>query len=130
MMKLDFTRIDILKCLIISRAGISRKGILSLTGWCPNYVDKALSRLRKEGLILTERGFMNATYYPRAALIDNFTVTRDMLEYLELAEPGILPTRKKKRDNGIFEQCRSSPHQQRMMWFYGRHSFPGFKTLA
>lgn len=84
-----------------------------------------------QGLFTTRRvenkgrcGFKCNAYYPTKKLLDSFTVTSEMREYLGLTDVDLNTGKLKRKNNTIFEYCKQSPATKRILWFYGRGDLP------
>ena len=129
----EITLRDIIKAIVIMKPGsttaIIQKMILSNppTGT----VTTAIHSIKEQGLFYTRKvpnkgrpGFTCYAYYPTNLLLDSFTVTRDMQEYLGLTEVKLKPKKLKRENNTVFDDCKQSPATKRVLWFYGRGELP------
>ena len=73
---------------------------------------------------IVEQGFKCNAYYPTKKLLDSFTVTREMREYLGLDDIELNKGKLKRKDNTIFDYCKQSPVTKRILWFYGCGELP------
>ena len=124
---------DIIKAIVVLKPGsttaIIQKMILSNTP--AGTVTTAIHSIKEQGLFYTRKvpnkcrpGFTCFAYYPTNLLLDSFTVTREMIEYLGLTEVKLKPRKLKREDNTVFESCKQSPAMKRVLWFYGRGELP------
>lgn len=87
-------------------------------------VTTAIHSIKEQGLFYTRKvpnkgrpGFTCFAYYPTKLLLDSFTVTREMIEYLGLSEAKLKPKKLKREDNTVFESCKQSEAMKRVLWF-------------
>lgn len=129
----EITLRDIIKAIVILKPGsttaIIQKMILSNPP--AGTVTTAMHSIKEQGLFYTRKvpnkgrpGFTCLAYYPTNFLLDSFTVTREMIEYLGLTEVKLKPKKLRREDNTIFEFCKQSPSMKRVLWFYGRGELP------
>lgn len=129
----EITLRDIIKAIVIlkpcSTAAIIQKMILSNPP--AGTVTTAIHSIKEQGLFYTRKvpnkgrpGFTCFAYYPTNLLLDSFTVTREMQEYLGLTDVKLKPKKLKREDNTVFESCKQSPAMKRVLWFYGRGELP------
>lgn len=132
----EITLRDIIKAIVILKPGsttaIIQKMILSNPP--SGTVTTAIHSIKDQGLFYTRKvpnkgrpgftGFTCFAYYPTNLLLDSFTVTREMQEYLGLTEVKLKPKKLKREDNTVFESCKQSPATKRVLWFYGRGDLP------
>lgn len=124
---------DIIKAIVILKPGVTLavvqrmiwtktpKATISTAIHC--FVEQGLFTTRRVGNKGRPRFKCNA-YYPTKKLLDSFTVTREMREYLGLDDIDLKPGKMKRKDNAIFESCKQSPATKRILWFYGRGELP------
>lgn len=124
---------DIIKAIVVLKPGsttaIIQKMILSNP--TAGTVTTAIHSIKEQGLFYTRKvpnkgrpGFTCYAYYPTNLLLDSFTVTRDMQEYLGLTEVKLKPKKLKRENNAVFEDCKQSPATKRVLWFYGMGELP------
>lgn len=129
----EITLRDIIKAIVILKPGsttaIIQKMILSNPP--AGTVTTAIHSIKEQGLFYTRKvpnkgrpGFTCFAYYPTNSLLDSFTVTREMIDYLGLTEVKLKPRKLKREDNSVFEACKQSPAMKRVLWFYGRGDLP------
>ena len=129
----EITLRDIIKAIVVLKPGsttaIIQKMILSNPP--AGTVTTAIHSIKEQGLFYTRKvpnkgrpGFTCYAYYPTNLLLDSFTVTREMVEYLGLTEVKLKPRKLKREDNTVFEFCKQSPAMKRILWFYGRGELP------
>ena len=129
----EITLRDIIKAIVVLKPGsttaIIQKMILSNPP--AGTVTTAIHSIKEQGLFYTRKvpnkgrhGFTCFAYYPTNLLLDSFTVTREMIEYLGLSEVKLKPKKLKREDNTVFEFCKQSPAMKRVLWFYGRGEIP------
>lgn len=129
----EITLRDIIKSIVILKPGsttaIIQKMILSNPP--AGTVTTAIHSIKEQRLFYTRKvpnkgrpGFTCYAYYPTKLLLDSFTVTREMIEYLGLSEVKLKPKKLKREDNTVFESCKQSPAMKRVLWFYGRGEIP------
>ena len=129
----EITLRDIIKAIVILKPGsttaIIQKMILSSPP--SGTVTTAIHSIKDQGLFYTRKvpnkgrpGFTCYAYYPTNLLLDSFTVTREMIEYLGLTEVKLRPKKLRREDNTVFEFCKQSSTTKRVLWFYGCGEFP------
>lgn len=129
----EITLRDIIKAIVVLKSGsttaIIQKMILSNPP--AGTVTTAIHGIKEQGLFYTRKvpnkgrpGFTCYAYYPTNLLLDSFTVTREMIEYLGLSEVKMKPKKLRREDNTVFEFCKQSPAMKRILWFYGRGELP------
>lgn len=129
----EITLRDIIKAIVILKPGsttaIIQKMILSNPP--AGTVTTAIHSIKEQGLFYTRKvpnkgrpGFTCYAYHPTNLLLDSFTVTREMIEYLGLSEVKLKPKKLRREDNTVFEFCKQSPATKRILWFYGRGELP------
>ena len=129
----EITLRDIIKAIVVLKPGsttaIIQKMILSNPP--AGTVTTAIHSIKEQGLFYTRKvpnkgrpGFTCYAYYPTNLLLDSFTVTREMVEYLGLSEVRLRPKKLRWEDNAVFEFCKQSPAMKRVLWFYGRGELP------
>lgn len=129
----EITLRDIIKAIVVLKPGsttaIIQKMILSNPP--AGTVTTAIHSIKEQGLFYTSKvpnkgrpGFTCYAYYPTNLLLDSFTVTREMVEYLGLSEVKLKPKKLRREDNTVFESCKQSPAMKRILWFYGRGDLP------
>lgn len=124
---------DIIKAIVILKPGATMAVIQRMI-WTKTpsaTIGTALHFIVAQGLFKTRRvgnkgrpGFKCNAYYPTKKLVDSFTVTSKMREYLGLTDFDLNPVKVKRKRNTIFESCKQSPATQRILWFYGRGELP------
>lgn len=124
---------DIIKAIVILKPGVTMAVIQRMI-WTKTpsaTIGTALHCIVAQGLFTTRRvgnkgrpGFKCNAYYPTKKLLDSFTVTREMREYLGLDDIELNPVKPKRKGNTIFESCKQSQATQRILWFYGRGELP------
>lgn len=124
---------DIIKAIVILKPGVTMAVIQRMI-WTKTpsaTIVTALHCMAAQGLFTTRRvgnkgrsGFKCNAYYPTKKLLDSFTVTSEMREYLGLTDADINPGKVKRKHNTIFESCKQSPATKRILWFYGRGELP------
>ena len=125
----EITLRDIIKAIVILKPGSTTaivKGMI-LESVLPGSITTAMHGIKDQGLFYSRRvpnkgrpGFTCMAYYPTKKLLDSFTVTREMQEYLGLTEVKLKPKKLRREDNTVFESCKQSPATKRVLWFYGR----------
>ena len=129
----EITLRDIIKAIVVLKPGsttaIIQKMILSSP--TASTVTTAIHSIKEQGLFYTRKvpnkgrpGFTCFAYCPTNLLLDSFTVTREMVEYLGLSEVKMKPKKLRREDNTVFESCKQSPATKRVLWFYGRGDLP------
>ena len=124
---------DIIKAIVVLKPGsttaIIQKMILSSPP--AGTVTTAIHSIKEQGLFYTRKvpnkgrpGFTCFAYYPTNLLLDSFTVTMEMIEYLGLTELKMRTKKLRREDNTVFEFCKQSPAMKRVLWFYGRGELP------
>lgn len=125
----EITLRDIIKAIVILKPGVTLSVIRQMI-----WAQTAMTTLETATHAITEQGFFTSNkvenkgrpgyrchaYYPTKKLLDSFTVTREMQEYLGLTEVKLKPKKLKREDNTVFESCKQSPAMKRVLWFYGR----------
>lgn len=129
----EITLRDIIKAIVILKPGVSLAVVQQMI-WAKtarSTLAIALHNLKDQGLFSSDKvdnkfrpGFKCHVYYPTKKLLDSFTVTREMQEYLGLTEVKLKPKKLKREDNTVFESCKQSPAMKRVLWFYGRCELP------
>ena len=129
----EITLRDIIKAIVILKPGATMVVIHRMI-WTKTpiaTIGTALHCMAAQGLFTTRRvenkgrrGFKCNAYYPTKKLLDSFTVTREMREYLGLNDIELNPGKPKRKNNTIFESCKQSPATKRILWFYGRGELP------
>lgn len=129
----EITLRDIIKAIVILKPGATL-AIVQQMIWAKtarSTLAIALHSLKDQGLFSSHKvenkfrpGFKCHAYYPTQKLLDSFTVTREMQEYLGLTEVKLKPKKLKREDNTVFESCKQSPATKRVLWFYGRGELP------
>jgi len=124
---------DIIKAIVILKPGVTMAVIQRMI-WTKTpsaTIGTALHCIVAQGLFTTRRienkgrrGFKCNAYYPTKKLLDSFTVTSEMREYLELTDVDMNPRMVKRKYNAVFESCKQSPATKRILWFYGRGDLP------
>lgn len=132
----EITLRDIIKAIVILKPGsttaIIQKMILSNPP--SGTVTTAIHSIKEQGLFYTRKvpnkgrpGFTCFAYYPTNLLLDSFTVTREMVEYLGLSEVKMKPKKLRREDNTVFESCKQSPAMKRVLWLYGKGDLPSLQ---
>lgn len=129
----EITLRDIIKAIVILKPGATL-AIVQQMIWAKTAratIAIALHSLKDQGLFSSHKvenkfrpGFKCHAYYPTQKLLDSFTVTREMQEYLGLTEVKLKPKKLRREDNAVFESCKQSPATKRILWFYGRGDLP------
>lgn len=124
---------DIIKAIVILKPGVTMAVIQRMV-WTKTpsaTIGTALHCMVAQGLFTTRRvenkgrrGFKCNAYYPTKKLLDSFTVTSEMREYLGLDDIELNKGKLKRKGNTIFEYCKQSPATKRILWFYGRGELP------
>ena len=124
---------DIIKAIVILKPGATMAVIQRMI-WTKTpsaTIGTALHCIVEQGLFTTRmvenkgrRGFKCNAYYPTKKLLDSFTVTREMREYLGLDDIELNKGKLKRKDNTIFDYCKQSPVTKRILWFYGCGELP------
>ena len=124
---------DIIKAIVILKPGVALAVVQRMI-WTKTpsaTIATALHCIVAQGLFKTRRiedkgrrGFKCNAYYPTKKLLDSFTVTREMREYLGLDDIELNTGKLKRKNNTIFESCKQSPATKRILWFYGRGELP------
>ena len=124
---------DIIKAIVILKPGVTMAVIQRMI-WTKTpsaTIGTALHCIVAQGLFTTRRienkgrrGFKCNAYYPTKKLLDSFTVTSEMREYLGLTDVDMNPRMVKRKYNAVFESCKQSPATKRILWFYGRGDLP------
>lgn len=124
---------DIIKAIVILKPGATMAVIQRMI-WTKTSIatiGTALHCMAAQGLFTTRRvenkgrrGFKCNAYYPTKKLLDSFTVTSEMLEYLGLTDVDLNPKTMKRKHNTVFESCKQSPATKRILWFYGCGELP------
>lgn len=124
---------DIIKAIVILKPGATMAVIQRMI-WTKTpsaTISTAIHFFVEQGLFTTRRvgnkgrpGFKCNAYYPTKKLLDSFTVTREMREYLGLDDIELNPGKPKRKNNTIFESCKQSAATKRILWFYGRGELP------
>lgn len=124
---------DIIKAIVILKPGVTMAVIQRMI-WTKTpsaTIGTALHCIVAQGLFTTRRvenkgrrGFKCNAYYPTKKLLDSFTVTREMREYLGLDDIELNKGKLKRKNNTIFDACKQSPATKRILWFYGRGELP------
>lgn len=129
----EITLRDIIKAIVILKPGSTTAIIqmMILSNHPSGTVTTAIHSIKEQGLFYTRKvpnkgrpGFKCFAYYPTNLLLDSFTVTREMQEYLGLTEVKLKPKKLRREDNTVFESCKQSPASKRVLWFYGRGELP------
>ena len=124
---------DIIKAIVILKPGATMAVIQRMiwTKTPSTTIGTALHCFVEQGLFTTRRvenkgrpGFKCNAYYPTKKLLDSFTVTSEMREYLGLTDVDLNHGKVKRKRNIIFESCKQSPATKRILWFYGRGDLP------
>lgn len=124
---------DIIKAIVVLKPGSTTAIIqmMILSNHPSGTVTTAIHSIKEHGLFYTRKvpnkgrpGFTCYAYYPTNLLLDSFTVTLEMQEYLGLTEVNLKPKKLKREDNTVFESCKQSPATKRILWFYGRGDLP------
>lgn len=129
----EITLRDIIKAIVILKPGATL-AIVQQMIWAKtarSTLAIALHNLKDQGLFSSHKvenkfrpGFKCHAYYPTQKLLDSFTVTREMQEYLGLTEVKLKPKKLRREDNTVFESCKQSEAMKRVLWFYGRGELP------
>lgn len=124
---------DIIKAIVILKPGVTMAVIQRMI-WTKTpsaTIGTAMHCMAAQGLFTTRRvenkgrrGFKCNAYYPTKKLLNSFTVTREMREYLGLDDIEMNKGKLKRKDNTIFEYCKQSPATKRVLWFYGCGDLP------
>ena len=124
---------DIIKAIVILKPGATM-AIVQRMIWTKTpsaTIGTAMHCIVAQGLFTTRRvgnkgrpGFKCNAYYPTKKLLDSFTVTSEMREYLGLTDVDMNPRKVNRKCNTIFESCKQSPATKRILWFYGRGDLP------
>lgn len=124
---------DIIKAIVILKPG-STMAIVQRMIWtktASSTIWTAMHCIVAQGLFTTRRvgnkgrpGFKCNAYYPTKKLLDSFTVTSEMREYLGLDDIEMNQGKQKRKNNTIFESCKQSEATKRILWFYGRGELP------
>lgn len=129
----EITLRDIIKAIVILKPGATTAIVQQMIGQkTPSAtIGTALHCIVSQGLFTTRRvgnkgrpGFKCNDYYPTKKLLDSFTVTSEMREYLGLTDVDLMPKKVKRKHNTVFESCKQSPATKRVLWFYGRGDLP------
>ena len=129
----EITLRDIIKAIVVLRPGSTAAIIqmMILSNHPSGTVTTAIHSIKEQGLFYTRKvpnkgrpGFTCFAYYPTNLLLDSFTVTREMIEYLGLTEVNMKPKKLRREDNTVFEFCKQSPAMKRVLWFYGLGELP------
>ena len=129
----EITLRDIIKAIVILKPGATTAIIhnMILTSVHVGTLTTAMHSIKEQGLFYTRKvpnkgrpGFTCYAYYPTNLLLDSFTVTREMQEYLGLTEVKLKPKKLKRENNTVFDDCKQSPATKRVLWFYGRGELP------
>ena len=124
---------DIIKAIVILKPGATMAIVQRMiwTRTASSTIGTALHCIVAQGLFTTRRvgnkcrpGFKCRADNPTNKLLDSFTVTSEMREYLGLTDVDMNPKKMKRTHNTIFESCKQSPATKRILWFYGRGDFP------
>lgn len=128
---------DIIKAIVILKPGVTMAVIQRMI-WTKTpsaTIGTALHCMPAQGLFTTRRvenkcrrGFKCNAYYPTNKLLNSFTVTREMREYLGLDDIELNQGKPKRKNNTIFESCKQSPATKRILWFYGCGELPGLEV--
>lgn len=129
----EITLRDIIKAIVILKPGVTLATVRGMI--CDetsvSTLATAVHAITEQGLFATRKvenvgrkGFKCHAYYPTPNLLDSFTVTREMQEYLGLTEVKLKPKKLRREDNTVFESCKQSPATKRVLWFYGRGELP------
>ena len=131
-MNKEITLRDIIKAIVILKPGATM-AIVQRMIWAKTpkaTIGTAMHRIVAQGLFTTRMvenkgrpGFKCNAYYPTRKLLDSFSVTTAMIEYLGL-EVKVKPRKLKRENNTVFEDCKQSPAMNRVLWFYGRGELP------
>lgn len=124
---------DIIKAIVILKPGVTlavvQRMIWNKTSKAT--IGTAIHCIVAQGLFTTRRvgnkcrpGFKCNAYYPTKKLLDSFTVTGEMREYLGLTDVDLNHGKVRRKHNTIFESCKQSPATKRILWFYGRGDLP------
>lgn len=129
----EITLRDIIKAIVILKPGVSLAVIQQMI-WAQTAkatIGTALHAIMEQGLFTARRvenkcrpGFRCNAYYPTKKLLDSFSVTNEMIDYLGLTEVKVKTRKIKREDNTVFESCKQSPATRRVLWFYGRGELP------
>ena len=124
---------DIIKAIVILKPGVTMAVIQRMI-WTKTpsaTIGTALHCMAAQGLFTTRRvenkgrrGFKCNAYYPTKKLLDSFTVTSEMREYLGLTDVDLNHRKVKRKCNTVFESCKQSTATRRVLWFYGRGELP------
>lgn len=124
---------DIIKAIVILKPGATM-AIVQRMIWTKTpkaTIGTAIHCIVAQGLFTTRRvankgrpGFKCYAYYPTKKLLDSFTVTSEMREYLGLDDIELNKGKLKRKDNTIFDYCKQSPATKRILWFYGCGELP------
>lgn len=124
---------DIIKAIVILKPGATM-AIVQRMIWTKTpkaTIGTAMHCIVAQGLFTTRRvgnkvrpGFKCNAYYPTQKLLNSFTVTREMREYLGLDDIEMSQGKLKRKNNTIFESCKQSPATKRILWFYGCGELP------
>ena len=124
---------DIIKAIVILKPGVTMAVIQRMI-WTKTpsaTIGTAMHCMAAQGLFTTRRvenkgrrGFKCNAYYPTKKLLNSFTVTREMREYLGLDDIELNPGKQKRKDSTIFDACKQSPATKRILWFYGCGELP------
>lgn len=129
----EITLRDTIKAIVVLKPGSTAAIIqmMILSNHPSGTVTTAIHSIKEQGLFYTRKvpnkgrpGFTCFAYYPTNLLLDSFTVTREMVEYLGLSEVKLKPKKLKRDDNTVFESCKQSPATKRILWFCGRGDLP------
>lgn len=129
----EITLRDIIKAIVILKPGVTlaEAQMMIWSRTARSTMATAMHGISDQGLFTTRRienkgrpGFKCNAYYPTRKLLDSFTVTREMQEYLGLTDVKLKPRKLKRDDNTVFESCKQSPAMKRVLWFYGRGELP------
>jgi hypothetical protein len=133
----EITLRDIIKAIVILKPGVTLAVIQRMI-WTKTpkaTISTAMHCMAAQGLFTTRRvenkgrrGFKCNAYYPTKKLLDSFTVTSEMREYLWLTDVDLNSRKVKRKCNTVFESCKQSPATKRILWFYGRGEFPGLEV--
>ncbi len=124
---------DIIKAIVILKPGATM-AIVQRMIWKKTpkaTIGTAMHCIVAQGLFTTRRvgnkcrpGLKCNAYYPTKKLLESFTVTSEMREYLGLTEVKLKPKKLRREDNTVFEFCKQSPATKRVLWFYGQGELP------
>jgi hypothetical protein len=129
----EITLRDIIKAIVILKPGttLAEAQMMIWAKTAKATMATAMHSIVDQGLFFSHKvenkfrqGFKCHAYYPTNKLLDSFTVTREMQEYLGLTEVKLKPKKLKREDNTVFESCKQSAATKRILWFYGRGELP------